>query len=203
MAISRFSTSSVAQGLPKYQKLWDGTSVIIESDFELIERVTVGSGGSSSVSFSSIPGTYKHLQLRIIARDTSAATSGYDITYRFNSDSGASYARHYLIGDGASVYINGSTAQTYAYGGFTMGGGQLASSFSANIVDILDYTNTNKYKVVRSIAGTSSNASTANDYAAIHSSAWHSTSAITSIVANNNSGTNFAQYSTFALYGIR
>jgi len=52
--------------------------------------VQVGSGGSATISFTSIPSTYKHLQIRGIARNTSG--SGFNkMNIRFNSDSGSVY----------------------------------------------------------------------------------------------------------------
>ena len=33
-------------------------------DFESIATVTVGGGGAASIEFTSIPGTYQHLQIR-------------------------------------------------------------------------------------------------------------------------------------------
>ena len=53
------------------------------NSYESIQTVTVGSGGQSTISFTSIPSTYKHLQIRMLARATGASTVGL---IRFNSD---------------------------------------------------------------------------------------------------------------------
>jgi hypothetical protein len=163
------------------------------NSYESIATTTVGSGGSATITFSSIPSTYKHLQIRYIGRNTTAADAPI---LRFNSDSGSNYARHKLAGDGATVSAAAATTATY------MGIGDVpatANSFAAGVIDVLDYQNTSKYKTVRSLTGYDLNGSGSIDF---RSNLWQSTSAVTdiSIAASSN---NFAQYSSFALYGIK
>ena len=67
----------------------------LATSFESIATVTVGAGGQSTVSFSSISQTYAHLQLRFMARVTGATTLD-NLTMRFNGVSGTSYTTHYL-----------------------------------------------------------------------------------------------------------
>lgn len=74
-----------------------------------------------------------------------------------------------------------------------------ANVFGAIVLDILDYADTNKYKTTRSLAGLDSN--TAGGALQLASGSWRNTAAITSITFS--SGTNFQQYSTLALYGIK
>lgn len=200
MAISRFSTSSVAQGLPKYQKLYDGVTTLFDSDYELIERVTVGSGGSSSVSFSSIPSTYRHLQVRLIAR--SDRTAGVDlIGVRMNGDSSGNYSNHLFKGDGSSTSVDFDINATRMNIQRLASDNLNASIFSSYVVDILDYANTNKYKTIRYIAGYDANGS---GQIVGGSGAWRSTSAVTSLSFQNlDYSSNYKQYTTFALYGIK
>lgn len=193
MAISRFSTSSVAQGLPKYQKLYDGVTTLFDSDFELIERITVGSGGASTVSFSSIPGTYKNLQLRFSA----LTGTGANVRYRLNGDSGANYDAREIVSYGNSGPNTGSSlGDTHPV--ITVG---QATYPAPGIVDIIDYASTGKYKSSRILTGTDSNTT---DVSRLYfkSILWKSTSAVTSVVLTSE-GTTFQQYSTFALYGIK
>ena len=166
------------------------------SSFESIQTVTVGSGGSASVEFTSIPATYKHLQIRGIGRG-----SFTDLTMRFNSDTGNNYSSHRLYGTGSSVGADGENSSG-AYGTFILYAGRLNSAgsvFCANIIDILDYANTNKYKTSRSFYGFDDNSS-GNIF--LTSGNWRNTNAITTIRLTPNSGT-IAQYSHFALYGIK
>jgi hypothetical protein len=176
------------------------------TSFESIATTTVGAGGASSISFSSIPGTYKHLQLKGILRDNSA--NNYDnVSLRFNSDSGSNYASHYLAGNGASAsaYAWTSAAQIESF--YTAGGAAISNMFSAVVIDILDYANTSKYKTTRQLVGYDNNGNGGSDFAKgavlLSSGLWQSTSAISSITLTVTIGSNFAQYSHFALYGIK
>ena len=201
MAISRFSTSSVAQGLPKYQKLWDGTSAVFDSDYELIERVVVGGGGSSTITFSSIPSTYKHLQIRAIMRSTFADTDSF-LKVNLNSDTGSNYPNHFLNGNGSSAGAFGYSTSQYAYAFLSMypAASASASLFGNAIVDLLDYTDTNKNTTIRSLGGYDVNGS---GVVRLNSSVWLNTNAVTRIDITDYRGGSFAEYSSFALYGIK
>jgi hypothetical protein len=129
--------------------------------------------------------------VRIFAR-----ADGNSGTLQFNSDTGSNYAYHGFFGDGSSVVAFNGTSKTKPDVFITSSG---ANIFSATVLDILDYKNTNKYKTIRSLSGTDANGS---GFLAPYSGLWQSTSAITSIKFMPFSG-NFAQYSHFALYGIR
>jgi hypothetical protein len=170
------------------------------SAFESIATTTVDVGGTGTITFSNIPQTYAHLQIRSIARNVSGGgTADTQAAMRFNGDAGANYTFHQLYGTGASAGAGSGTAQTNATAGFVAGSASTANCFSASICDILDYTNTNKNKVVRLIGGDDYGNTSGNVY--VWSNLWVNTSAITSIVITNSN--NFAQYSHFALYGIR
>jgi len=163
--------------------------------------VQVGSGGSSSISFTSIPSTYKHLQIRGISRGTSGS---FDQIYaQINSDTGANYANHALYGDGSSAGVLAGANNTSFSIGANSGSTQSTGIFGAIVIDILDYANTNKFKTIRALSGADGNGS---GYAWFASGLWRSTSAITSIKLERLvSGSNnpFVQYTQFALYGIK
>ena len=74
----------------------------VTSSYESIATTTVGALGASSVTFSSIPSTYKHLQLRWIARSNRVAAQDF-VDIRLNSDTGANYSAHLLYGDGSAA----------------------------------------------------------------------------------------------------
>jgi len=171
-----------------------GSIVSGSPSFESIATTTVGSGGSANIEFTSIPGTYSHLQIRGIGKSTSSPT---DLDIQFNSDTGSNYRAHRLSGDGSSVFSDVSL-QTFRLdrAGILADG---TSVFGANIIDILDYANTNKYKTVRSLYGYDKNGSGS---ALFSSGLWMNTNAITSIKLFPDFG-NFVQYSSFALYGIK
>ena len=177
------------------------TGHLSTNSFESIQTVTVGSGGSSSVTFSSIPSTYKHLQIRAIARCGVSGEVSQGMFMRVNSDSGSNYSWHAIYGTGSVVAAGGGTSTTYAYGGYITGPNATASNFAGNVIDILDYADTNKYKTVRSLVGFDNNGS---GNLALLSSNWRSTSAITSLtLLVELAGGSFTQYSSFALYGVK
>ena len=164
------------------------------ASYESIATTTVGSGGASSITFSSIPATYTHLQIRYLARTTSGGIGVFNC--QINSIGTASYAYHRLSGNGtaASAYAQASVSEitdTFLITGTT-------STFSSGIIDILDYANTNKYKTLRSITGVDINGSGQIIFA---SGLVQTTNAMTSIVFVPS--VNFAEYTQFALYGIK
>jgi hypothetical protein len=166
--------------------------------FELIST-TIASGSSASVTFSSIPATYKHLQLRLTNRGVYATTNDLLNLLRFNGDTGANYAWHGLQGDGSSVYANNGTSVTSICAGVFPGGSSTADSFSGAIVDILDYANTNKNTTTRMLSG--SHTATGKNIK-LTSGVWFNTSAITSLTLTTEIG-NFTSGSRFSLYGIK
>ena len=172
--------------------------------YESIATFTLGST-TSSVTFSSIPGTYKHLQIRMSARADRANSSGNTVFAYANGDEAPSnptnYYSHYLTGNGSSA-SSGDLANNNPSYGFYFGyaiGANATNNISPNVIDILDYANTNKYKTMRSLAGFDNNGSGA---IALASTLWANTAAITSLKIVCLSY-NFTQYSSFALYGIK
>ena len=171
------------------------STLVAPGDFESIATVTVGSGGAANVEFTSIA---------VYIPQTNRSSIGRDIVnININNDTGSNYARHYLSGDGASAVAGGSASLTK--GELTEVGTTAGASFGAIVVDLLDYANTNKYKTIRSLGGVDVNG-TVGGYGGtinLYSTLWQSTSAITSIKLAPLNGTQFNQYSSFALYGIR
>ena len=200
MAITSIKTGSSFTNLKKYNDFLAGNSAYSPTAYESIATVTVGSGGSASITFSSIPATYTHLQLRCSMQETQAGVDWDNFNAVFNSDTGTNYTRHFLEGNGATVTAFGAASRSKAFIGEVSRSGAGTSVFGINIVDILDYSNTNKHKTVRSLAGYDYNG---GGSVGIFSSAWRDTSAISSIVLTSDSASNFSEYSTFALYGIK
>jgi|TARA_R110002051_G_scaffold313630_2_gene389867 hypothetical protein len=158
---------------------------------------------AASVTFSSIPSTYEHLQLRVSSHDSYDA--GTDILYaRFNSDSGTNYSYHFMEGYSSSTNGGGGINQTYAWLGTIEGsyGATLASTYGGVIVDILDYANTNKNTTTQSISGVVDPRPTNN--VAMRSSLWDDTSAVTQIDLYGiiYAGGGFVRGTTFTLYGL-
>lgn len=164
------------------------------SSFESISS-TAGAG-SNTVTFSGIPSTYKHLQLRVFTNNTDANS----LNLRMNSDTGTNYIQ-------GQVEATGNTRTSGHSQSGTITGIFLASLLNATnffcpiIVDIHDYTSTSKMKTVRINAGrVTSSAGTNRVYSS--SGAWLNTNAVTSLTVFVP-GTNFFANSVFALYGIK
>jgi hypothetical protein len=76
--------------------------------------------------------------------------------------------------------------------------------FGAGIIDILDYTNTNKYKTIRSMQGTNQNTTADDNIFFVSGFMFANTNAVTQIdVVADSTGVGFVEYSQFALYGIK
>lgn len=167
-----------------------------------IATVTVGSGGASYVEFTSIPNVYEHLQIRAIGRTNRSANGDYALISVNGDTSTSNYTTHYLQGNGSAATA-GAYVQSFA--GALMNRWAAASDgasiFGAGILDILDYSNTNKYKTFRDISGLETN--TSNSQVNFESSIWLSTAVINALRITPGAGTSWNQYSSFALYGIK
>jgi len=166
-------------------------------DFESIQTVTVGTA-TSTMTFTSIPATFTHLQIRGMLNGTASGTFG-NARMGFNSDSGANYSSHNMYGyasaTGAQSEVSGNRMYYQVYTSLA----STSSYVGVTVIDILDYANTNKYKTVRSLNGIEFNTDGSLRFA---SGNWRNTAAITSIEFVIDSG-NFNVGSTLALYGIK
>jgi hypothetical protein len=175
----------------------------VATAYESIASAT-GTGSSGTITFSSIPSTYQHLQLRVISRSTSASSSGEALNLRLGAgsiDTGANYARHYIYGEGTTVAAAGSaSASTIQMITSVAGGGATSGIQGVTIIDIHDYASTTKYKTVRAFTGVDFN--NANGALALVSGLWMSTSAVGTLRLYHNTD-SFTTGSTFALYGIK
>jgi len=168
-----------------------------QSSYESIASAT-GTGASGTITFSSIPATYKHLQLRGTSQESS--TSNYAILRPNNDSSTANYTYHSIYGDGSAVTADGYI--TGLSGALSVNGtdiGQNSDTTGVGIVDIIDYASTTKYKTFRSITGYDNNGS---GLIFLISSLWKDTTAISSLTIVAEAG-NFTTKTTFALYGIK
>ena len=167
-------------------------------DYDSLATVTVGAGGQSTITFSSIPQTYKHLQIRILHGSNTSSADSVDI--RYNSDTGSNYTYHALYGTGSVTGSEASNPRTAAVVPVTAIANTNTNMFSHGIIDILDYANTNKYKTQKVSGGWDVNG---NGQAFLGSASWMSASAISQIQIYTRAGVGFKQYSHFALYGIK
>ena len=178
------------------------------NNYTSIQSYAIGSGGASSVTFSSIPQTYTHLQIRLIGRTSATGATNNDIAFTVGNgsvDTGANYSRHRFYGTGSANNSSGAPSVNYAGSeiGVLPASDQLANVFGVGIIDILDYTNTNKDKTMKILCGIDDNSGTTTSRLSLSSSTWYSTSAINIINLFSSGGWNLLQYSHIALYGVK
>jgi hypothetical protein len=177
------------------------TGRVSNTSFNFIGTTTVSSP-VSSITFSSIPSTYKHLQIRGICRNT-ANVGGDAPGMRFNSDTASNYSHHTVNANGTSASVFNRDSDTIAMFGYNTADASYTSGIFASIViDILDYSNTNKYKTLFTRYGSDNNGTPRNT--GLITANWRSTSAITSIslAPYPNSTNTWVSGTTFALYGM-
>ena len=161
--------------------------------YTLIQSFVLSSD-QSSITFSSIPQTYKHLQIRYTAKNSGSSA---DFAMRINGITSSSYAAHWLFADGFNLTSGSNTGANRMLMPQGMTSSFTANSFGAGIVDIVDYSNASKLKTIRTTFGH-------NDSPRLYFRSFletSSTSAVTSVtfVPDSNSiGTG----SRFSLYGL-
>lgn len=172
---------------------------VMPGDFESIATITVGSGGASNAEFTSIPSTYKHLQIRASIRTTRNQQNS--LFYYINGDTSTStYTSHYINATGTTVGATGFGFNNYQALCGVMPGTDVSSNFGVGIFDIVDYANTNKNKTIKYFTGWDGNGS---GWAQFGSNLWANTNAITSIRFSFPEYGIIAQGSRFDLYGIK
>lgn len=178
-----------AVGNGAYSAASNSVTPTLNTAFESI--ATVSASGTNTVTFSSIPSSFRHLQVRYIAQNPDIPV----MRMRFNSDSSSNYAEHQLDTNGSSSSFGGNASMTsiglssISDGGF----------FTVGIIDIHDYASTTKNKTIRGFSGRDMNGS-GNVY--LRSGVWLNTAAISSITFIGPTS-NYTANSSFALYGIK
>ena len=201
--IYKMSNAGGFTGLTRYQDMLAGNAVwnpwSPEGAFDALASVTLSST-ASSVTFTGIPSTYKHLQVRFIGRDNWSNPATY-MYFNINGDTGANYTEHDLYGNGssASAYAAANTSGNSTDIARLSGNSATAGIMGVGITDILDYSNTTKYKTLKTLSGYDSNGS---GEVWMISNLWRSTAAITSLSFSVQSGT-WAANTSFALYGVK
>jgi hypothetical protein len=166
-------------------------TVALPSSFESI--ATALPSAVSTITLSSIPATYKSLQLRF---SVVMSFGGSSFSMIVNGNSSSSYASHYIAAYGTTVTASGGANLSAMYL-FQLNGG-LATYPNVGIVDFLDYANTSKNKTIKSSVGSNNN--TSNGSIELSSGLWFAPNAINSITFAVGTGT---MTGSVALYGIK
>jgi hypothetical protein len=167
--------------------------------YTLINDTTLGSA-QASVTFSSIPNTYKYLVVLFSVRSSDQASAN-NIIVRFNGDSGSNYDYRQLY-SASSVGTDAAAATTgIVVGAFTPTSGP-TGAFSPGTFTIFDYASTSKGKAISGTSGRSDTTSAANQNVNVHYGFWRTTgSAVTSLTVLPAAG-NLATDCRFTLYGV-
>lgn len=162
--------------------------------YEPIATTTL-SAAQANIEFTSIPGTYTDLVLVISHR---VGTTGYSSYVQFNSDNGSNYSCTILSGYGSGTTSFRYSTTNSAYLEWYGYPPSATSTFGTQIINIMNYANTNVYKTYVARPG---NAATGTDAIV---AMWRSTSAITSLkYISSASAGNFQIGTTATLYGIK
>jgi hypothetical protein len=162
--------------------------------FDLLETQLISST-TASLTFSSLStyaSTYQHLQIRAVAKTDRGGATNDNIIMRFNGDSATNYSCHNVRGSSGSV-TSGANANETKIICRAVGGND--GNFGAVVIDILDAFETTKYKTTRSLGGY------ATDIVELGSGSWRNTAALSSILLDQDVGSNFLTGSRFSLYG--
>ena len=171
-----------------------GSYAPVGGSFESIATFTAN-GSASSYTFSNIPSTFQHLQIR---GNWLASVNGNGLLLEINGSTSGIYDNHWLRGNGTAASASHSINTTFNFLPTIINGSSNAQP-TGFITDIHDYASTTKNKTVRSFGGIDLNGS---GEVVIASGLWRNTAAITSLRIYMSSGT-FSTSSTFALYGIK
>lgn len=171
---------------------------------EAFESIATWTSTSPAVSFTSIPSTYKHLQIRWFARTDRPDPNGY-LTYRLNSDTSAIYSQNVMQEDSAVLQGQGATVTATSWSLNSIGGTGAGQSWGIGIIDIYNYANTNMYKTIHQWSGNARGTNiTNNGDIGMGVGSWASLSAVTRIdFIAGYQVTALESGSSFALYGIK
>jgi hypothetical protein len=153
-----------------------------------LANVTLGAA-ASSVTFGSIPATYRDLICVVVAQGSTTLQG----RVRLNSDTGSNYNYVRMSGSGSSATSATASSQS---SGFLSAIAQATTTGALQMnINIMDYSATDKHTTILSRADQSANGTEA------FVNRWANTAAVTSVQILTSTG-NWAAGSTFALYGV-
>ena len=169
------------------------------ANYVLLETITVGEAGASSVTFNNIPQSgYTDLKVVYSVRTTGGSGQWMNLSLSFNGLT-TNWSNKYLYGTGSAAGSNGTSTNFYA-AGVGNPSTTTANTFSSGELYVPNFAGSNaksvSYDTITENNGTSA-------LIQLGAALWNSTAALTSLTIAPESGVgNFAQYSTFSLYGL-
>jgi hypothetical protein len=167
------------------------------ANYVLLEKITVGAAGASSVTFSSIPQT-GYTDLKVVYSFRGSVSGANDVRVTFNGST-TSYISRILFGNGSTAATITDTNTFASYAGIQNNSSTTASTFSSGEIYVPNYTVSGVNKSFLAEAVSENNATTA--VTELGANRWTGTDAITSVTLSNPSG-DFVQGSTAYLYGV-
>jgi hypothetical protein len=193
--IAKLTNAGGVSTVTRYVDMLAGNATFIENSYESIATVNFGTA-AAGFDFQNIPQTYQHLELRFMAYSTLSASVDNLALYA-NNDTSNVYSTHSLYGNGSSAAVYAGSTQARIYLPSLLSANTTAQ-YTVGVIQILDYTSTNKFKTTRTLHGYDANGS---GIVGLSSGLFQSTGAITRF--SGGTSANIAAGSTFALYGIR
>lgn len=194
MAIRRFST---AEPGVKSNKFWDQDTQ--QGVMVPISRVEITGATNTSIGFAGIPQTFQDLMIVLTTRRTDAVTEGTQFLYTNFSGSIASTTK--LLGDGSSATSSRTTAQNAGFIGAYPGASAAAGIFGSQIIHILDYANTSRFKTILCRTAADRNGGGQSELSV---TLFRDTGGLTTVgVSTYNASVYYVPGSTAILYGIK
>ena len=159
---------------------------------------------AATVTFSSIPATYEHLELHVSIRSDQSAVYHAMLlqagTGGGAADSGSNYWAHYMWANGTNVAA-GAAQGTGFYVALAAGASTAATYYGPTGATILDYANTNKNTTFYGNLHTGA-LGTSTEYLEVSSAVWDNTGAVDLLKILPYSAGNLVRGSEFTLYGL-
>lgn len=190
-------------GSSDYSSASNSVTPTVPAAFESIATAT-GTGSSGVITFSSIPSTFSHLQIRYLGKSTQGGSAArYNVTIQMNGATGSVYSHHYLRGTNsvASAAGTATTTNISLQANIPNSATAYNSMHGIGVIDIIDYASTTKNKTLRATTGSSVNVAAA-DLIAVGSGLYQATTAVSSITLTVATG-SWTTTSVFGLFGIK
>lgn len=193
--ITKMSASSM-NAKTWYRSMLAGNDAYVDGAYELISTA-YGTGSSGTITFSSIPQTYKHLQIRFTARTTDSTWNSF--AFNLSSTIG-----HQISGAPIDQLFSKVTDYPEQFEASMANSGSISDAHKVGIIDVLDYASASKNKTIRAFYGGPTQSGTSGTNSVILRSGFTaSTAAITTMTFSGWNGAVFGTTSRFSLYGIK
>ena len=161
---------------------------------------------ATSITFSSIPSTYEHLQLRASPKDS--GTGNYSVTYgQFNSDGAGNYTHQFIYWYSTTKAGNSDTGaanwRAYLVAASDLDPPVPEEAYGTMVVDILDYANANKNTTfMYNGGGFVSDQGSISHFASVGGGVWDNTAAVDTVLFAVQ-GPPLRRGTVVTLYGLK